>query len=679
MAYDARGRLQENGYLEANTSYIPPPVAAEPRDSYTSSRRRSPSIPRKSVNMSVPERSDSAAHDVSPELIAAITEKVKKELMEHLKQTSTPVDSQPEVTPPQCSYSSTRSSSTSSPPPAARKVYTPPSPAQPTKPTYPPAPTVESYPSEPLKPQPPSPVEKPSNVRFSDQPQPQSRPAGGPRTFSSLELSTIDQKWGRLFDSNGDPTQRLGQFLRGLANHMIAEFNPKRSIVVTPVKMATYYSNYALEPEVQHYASIFKAQSNEQISRLYQDLGCEYHLVQDATFVPIVPALTPVGFARWMSLHIMAYPDQEAKRLEKAVLDLPIDADGLTEGKVERLPKQISRHLLPEKEDRGPKMLIETVVANFFEDLGSTRRRKASISSPTLSRHSSIAAVPTTNTRQQRPVEIHQAKASPPQSKQIERERNPYSGAPSVPSDVSTSSNEDGNVKIERERQPYTAQPGSGKVYAEGTSLNSGPRLGRTNSTSQRREIPDVRLPSENRHHRTQSNASQTYAGSQRPPRRTNSPPLKSYSNSTPNNLSGYEYGPPPSASAGSNAPQAFTPSSYTPSSTSFPPPPPYGPKGPRDERPRDERYLRDDFRPTATEFNSPRDAERWDRLQERTGEERERSDRNEHRKSVTTDPRDLRSERGQSFSERERHRGAPAEDWYREPPKGRGYEEKRY
>ncbi|KAH8587212.1 hypothetical protein B0O99DRAFT_694743 [Bisporella sp. PMI_857] len=228
--------------------------------------------------------------------------------MEHLKQTGTPVDSQPEATLLQCNYSSARSSS-SSPTPTARKVYTPPSPVQPTKPAYSPAPAVESYPSEPLKPQLPSPVEKPSNI---------------------------------------------------------AEFNPKRSIVVTPVKMATYYSTYALEPEVQHYASIFKVQSNEKISRLYQDLVCEHHLVQDATFVPIVPALTPVGFARWMSPHIMAYPDQEAKRLEKAVLDLPIDADGLTEGKVERLPKQISRHLLPEKEDRGPKTLIETVVANFF-------------------------------------------------------------------------------------------------------------------------------------------------------------------------------------------------------------------------------------------------------------------------------------------------------------------------
>jgi hypothetical protein len=240
----------------------------------------------------------------------------------------------------------------------------------------------------------------------------------------------------------------------------------------------------------------------------------------------------------------MAYPDQEAKRLEKAVLDLPIDADGLTEGKAERLPKQISRHLLPEKEDRDPKMLIETVVANFFEDLGSTKRREASnIASPTLSRHSPIAAVRTTNTRQQRPVEIHQATASPPQSKQIERERKPYSGAPSVPSNVSTSSNEDGSVKTERERQPYTAQPSCCKVYTDGRSLNSGPRLGRTNSTSQRRETPDDRLPSENR---TQCNARQTYA-------------------------------------------------------------------------------------------------------------------------------------RGQSFSEREKYRGAPAEDWYREPPKGRGYEENRY
>jgi hypothetical protein len=36
-----------------------------------------------------------------------------------------------------------------------------------------------------------------------------------------MELSTIDQKWGRLFNNEGNPTQRLGQFLRGLANHIV--------------------------------------------------------------------------------------------------------------------------------------------------------------------------------------------------------------------------------------------------------------------------------------------------------------------------------------------------------------------------------------------------------------------------------------------------------------------------
>jgi hypothetical protein len=138
-------------------------------------------------------------------------------VMEHLKQTGTPVDSQKQHC---CNAIIHRRDHDQHrlPPQLLEKS---PSPVQHTKPAYPPAPAVESYPSEPLKPQPPSPVEKPSNVRFSDQLQTQPRPAGGPRSFSSLELSTIDQKWGRLFDSNGDPTQRLGQFLRGLANHIV--------------------------------------------------------------------------------------------------------------------------------------------------------------------------------------------------------------------------------------------------------------------------------------------------------------------------------------------------------------------------------------------------------------------------------------------------------------------------
>jgi len=78
---------------------------------------------------------------------------------------------------------------------------------------------------------PSSPLDRPS-VRFSD------RRPGVARTYSTAELSTIDQKWGRLFDSEGTPTKRLGEFLRGLANHIIDDFPPRKSIVVTPTKMA---------------------------------------------------------------------------------------------------------------------------------------------------------------------------------------------------------------------------------------------------------------------------------------------------------------------------------------------------------------------------------------------------------------------------------------------------------
>jgi hypothetical protein len=64
-----------------------------------------------------------------------------------------------------------------------------------------------------------SPVDKQPGVRFTNR-DPKPRP-GGTRTFSQLELSTIDLKWGQLFENDGTPTLRLGQFLRGLANHIV--------------------------------------------------------------------------------------------------------------------------------------------------------------------------------------------------------------------------------------------------------------------------------------------------------------------------------------------------------------------------------------------------------------------------------------------------------------------------
>jgi hypothetical protein len=46
-----------------------------------------------------------------------------------------------------------------------------------------------------------------------------------------------------------------------------------------------------------------------------------------------------------MTKWILAYPEQEAVRLEKVVCSLPIDADGqIVDGKPERLPKVCSNY-----------------------------------------------------------------------------------------------------------------------------------------------------------------------------------------------------------------------------------------------------------------------------------------------------------------------------------------------
>lgn len=50
-----------------------------------------------------------------------------------------------------------------------------------------------------------------------------------------------------------------------------------------------------------------------------------------------------------MIQHVQAFPDQEAKRLDRIVAELPIEADGTSE----RLPKQLSRHLLPAERQRS--------------------------------------------------------------------------------------------------------------------------------------------------------------------------------------------------------------------------------------------------------------------------------------------------------------------------------------
>ena len=360
----------------------------------------------------------------------------------------------------------------------------------------------------------------------------------------------------------------------------------------------------------------------------------------------------------------MAYPEEEWARLSKVVLAWPIDADGaLVDGKPERLPKQISRHLMPDREDRKFKQLMSDAILAFFDNVGSAPRRKLSLDGPAPMKRN-----PSVSRSRSRPVEIHQEKTSPKTAtaQPIERERKPYSSNPTSEAGV------DESIRIERERQPYSAQPGSGKVYTENANLNIPSTLGGTNSQSSRgtatgarerttMKTDDEQQPRQGRGH-SNSTAGQTYNPGLRTGRRTSSPPMKSFRHTSPEDIDNTsKYGPPPSAStsgfANSSQSKTFAPGSF--GSTNPFPPPPTGPPPVRihDIYPhfRDERDYKgnidEDLR-FKGEMNSPRDAERFDKYEEERREaERPRMP---YTGINTRDPRISVDSRG-----------APVEDWY--------------
>ncbi|KAK2607229.1 hypothetical protein N8I77_005924 [Diaporthe amygdali] len=224
-----------------------------------------------------------------------------------------------------------------------------------------------------------------STVRFSEEtkaaaPVPPRSSADDTRRASTTkdtrQLTAIDQKWGLLFDKDGESTKRMEHVVKGLAKYIIDEFMPQNSIVITPEKMAAFYSHHRLDKEVFPFAVLFKSRSkhlSEALESLYEDLGCQYFLAPaDSRSRPSVPALTPAGFKHWLVSFMQAYPDEEAKRLDKVVSALPIEADSLLDGKPERLPKQISRYLLPEKPVRKVQKLVDEAMRDFTQDINNS-------------------------------------------------------------------------------------------------------------------------------------------------------------------------------------------------------------------------------------------------------------------------------------------------------------------
>nr|POE90658.1 hypothetical protein CFP56_60271 [Quercus suber] len=270
-----------------------------------------------------------------------------------------------------------------------------------------------------------------ANVR---QPQPNSTPAAVP---DAEEATTLEKVWGPLF-TNSRPTVRLGQFLRGLAAHLINDYEPKGSLVVTPPKMLRFFGETRLPDEQYPWEIIFAKMPHVSLATMYRKLLCQHHFVQTADHeAPNVPALTPNGFELFITILIQAHPEEEFDRLSRAVMHMPISN---ADDKSERFPKELPRRLLPSQ----PNIQAEQrLVSSLSHELQLVQLKGAQTIPPP-------------------------PKSAPPtQSSFPERERKPYSST--AKSQVFDDDDLDfvpTSVQIERERQPYTAKgEGTGKQY----------------------------------------------------------------------------------------------------------------------------------------------------------------------------------------------------------------------
>ncbi|KAI9718264.1 MAG: hypothetical protein M1812_004254 [Candelaria pacifica] len=467
---------------QASTRKSPPPAQPAPPQSQPVNEAVSSTI----------NQANTSTTQYPPDLVAQITADVLARLQA--------AGSENNVAPPSASHPpppSVRSDSESSTSPTmtSRNIHTPPSPHQTQRAEPPSFDSVPAFAAVP-GPAPLSPKETPvalPNDKGMPSPSSDASSVGSSsvrpkvsRLSTDKEQTPLEKFWGALFDEDARPTPRLGQFLRGLANHIICDYEPCQSIVVTPVKMLRYYEETKLPNEIYQWSTTFN-RSNASISKMYRDLECQQHLVQNRSDeVPAIPGLTPVGFEKWMETLILAHPDKEFERLQKAVLEMPIsNADNIKE----RFPKEISRRLFPTTEERATRERFERAVADKVPEPPKIRKSET-INIPRAEPRASASAAP------------------PPIIHNLERERNPYSGTPAESAIDDTPLPP---TNIERERNPYSSQPGVSKTFDEPLKAPTA-RPARANSTSKARPMPintggrpDASPYPDNRHHRASS------------------------------------------------------------------------------------------------------------------------------------------------------------------------------
>lgn len=186
------------------------------------------------------------------------------------------------------------------------------------------------------------------------------------------------------------------------------------------------------------------------ISRMLREFEVEHHLVQEKFHDrPDIPGLTPRGFQQWETIMIQAHPEREYERLQKAVLNMPINNP---DDRKERFPKEIPERLFSEIPNLELREMIEHSIMKHChvelpeitdEEIANVAERRA---------HASANSA-------------KHANESDPSA--TERGRQPYSTPSAVVDDEIEEEESDSPHQLERERKPYSAHPSAGRVYDE--------------------------------------------------------------------------------------------------------------------------------------------------------------------------------------------------------------------
>ena len=229
--YDFEAREAQRQDLRQNSS--PRPTQTLPESSRYAPPRRPPID--EAVNNAFSSTETSSY--LSEEMIAQITQNVIKQLQNNSLDGGTPLPPTQNVfppPPPQVQQPIPQSPSTTASgasPNMPNRVFTPPSPQKHSD--YPdhisPPPQSNRQSDPPLSPYKgqkaahfsPNRSSSPLSQSSDTSDKAQTRPKGPSRLHTGKEETTLERYWGQLFDEEGRPTARLGQFLRGLAVHIV--------------------------------------------------------------------------------------------------------------------------------------------------------------------------------------------------------------------------------------------------------------------------------------------------------------------------------------------------------------------------------------------------------------------------------------------------------------------------